>query len=125
MTIHSPVHLPAAVHSLPPLQTLLIGLTFFFSILLLRSSLKRKKHRRSVEDAHSNDNKDRIPGPYRLPFVGSLFVLRRFLGEAKHRCRLELAEKYGKIFSVAVANVNLVFLNDFELVKEAFVTKGV
>ena len=48
-----------------------------------------------------------------------------FLGEAKHRFRLELAEKYGKIFSVAVANVNLVFLNDFELVKEAFVTKGV
>ena len=65
------------------------------------------------------------PGPFRFPFVGSLSILPRFLSNVKrHQLNIDLARDYGRIFSFAFGKTNLVWLNDLETIKEAFITKG-
>ena len=74
--------------------------------------------------AKKNDSSS-IPGPFRLPPFGSIFVFSRFISvEGRHDFRVDLAKKYGEIYAVVVGKINLVFLNSPEVIKEAFVTKG-
>ncbi|KAG8191208.1 hypothetical protein JTE90_021945 [Oedothorax gibbosus] len=56
------------------------------------------------------------PGPYNLPIVGYL----PFLGSEPHEKMIQLAEKYGSIFSLRLGMSDVVVLADYDSVKEAF-----
>ena len=65
------------------------------------------------------------PGPFRVPYVGSVTIIPDFMSNKKrHQLLIDLARRYGNIFSLAVGQLNVVFLNDMETIKEAFVTKS-
>ena len=65
------------------------------------------------------------PGPWRWPILGSVSVIPAVISDVKrHQLRTVLAEKYGKILSFKIGSLNVVWLNDMETIKEAFVTKG-
>ena len=73
----------------------------------------------------STKSRKRIPGPFRLPIVGSISVLPAFLSNIKrHKIRVALAKQYGDICVVYLGKMPMVLLNDMRLIKEAFVTKG-
>ncbi|CAG2173422.1 unnamed protein product [Oppiella nova] len=55
-------------------------------------------------------------GPRGLPFVGYL----PFLGKKPHKDIAKLSDKYGSVFTLQLGVHNVVILNDWESVKEAF-----
>ena len=101
----------AKVQLLPTLPSLLMGLVGVLLIWLYRGPGK------------TNDSM--IPGPFRLPFFGSVFYLAAFLSnKRRHQMRVDLAEKYGKIYALHIGPIQMVHLNDVDLIKEAFITKA-
>ena len=57
------------------------------------------------------------PGPFGLPFLGYLPFLD---GKNPQKSMQELADKYGKIFSLQMGQVFCVVLSDLELIKILF-----
>ncbi|XP_040070115.1 cytochrome P450 2J4 [Ixodes scapularis] len=68
---------------------------------------------------HKTPSQSLPPGPWGLPLVGYLPFLRR----KQHVVFRDLAQKYGPIFSVRLGVVNVVILNNYESVQEAFSKK--
>ncbi|CAN7975270.1 unnamed protein product, partial [Ixodes persulcatus] len=68
---------------------------------------------------HKASRKSFPPGPWGLPLVGYLPFLRR----KQHVVFRDLAHKYGPVFSVRLGVVNVVILNSYESVQEAFSKK--
>ena len=65
------------------------------------------------------------PGPFRLPFIGSLFVFPLlFSDETREKLWTDLAKKYGKILHFQVGSLKIIWLNDLETIKDAFIGKG-
>ncbi|CAD5113206.1 DgyrCDS2393 [Dimorphilus gyrociliatus] len=60
------------------------------------------------------------PGPFTIPFFGSPARKNELVYETNKR----LAEKYGVIFSYWSGTQLKIFLNDYNLIKEAFVNRG-
>ncbi|XP_045203038.2 cytochrome P450 2U1-like [Mercenaria mercenaria] len=60
------------------------------------------------------------PGPYALPILGSVGFFRAFK-QRRHLVLSDLAEKYGNIFSVYAGTRLVVFLNGYDVIREAFV----
>ncbi|XP_013774211.1 cytochrome P450 2U1-like [Limulus polyphemus] len=60
------------------------------------------------------------PGPVGLPFVGYL----PFLGSEPHLTLRNLAEKYGDILSFSICGKTVVYLNNYEVIREAFLKRG-
>ncbi|CAK9303818.1 unnamed protein product [Gordionus sp. m RMFG-2023] len=61
------------------------------------------------------------PGPFGLPFIGYL----PFLGEKPHlKFTHYLSPKYGNVFSFKFGTKLTIVLNDWECVKEAYITNG-
>ncbi|KAL3067587.1 hypothetical protein OYC64_017335 [Pagothenia borchgrevinki] len=61
------------------------------------------------------------PGPWALPFLGDLL---RVSPTRFHLQIPEFAEKYGKIFSLRLFGGRIVFVYDYELVREVLIQKG-
>ncbi|XP_077989250.1 steroid 17-alpha-hydroxylase/17,20 lyase-like [Glandiceps talaboti] len=59
------------------------------------------------------------PGPCGLPLLGCVFSV----GRNPHKSFVNLAKKYGDIFSIKLGSHNIVVLNSIELVKEALLKK--
>ena len=57
------------------------------------------------------------PGPWGLPFVGSLLSL----GPNPHLTFLEMTKTYGKVFRMNLAGQRVVVVNGFDAVREALV----
>ena len=108
----------ARLQSLPTLQSFMVAAAFALSFMFILTSAKSRRQRHP-------DSAMPIPGPLRLPLFGSLFVLAKFINnKTRHQFRLDMAKEYGKIFAMYIANLTLVYLNDIDLIKEAFITKG-
>ena len=66
-----------------------------------------------------------LPGPYRIPYLGSVFVFSSFLSPLRrHKTQVDFAKYYGPICAIQVGKMQVVLLNSIEMVKEAFITKG-
>ena len=101
----------ARVHSLLTLQSALVAVITALSVWLYWMSNGKKT--------------PLLPGPFRIPYFGSISVLAQFLSnKSRHQLRVDLAKKFGKIYAIHVGKFQMVFLNELELIKEAFVTKG-
>lgn len=57
------------------------------------------------------------PGPWGLPVIGFL----PFVRGAKHNCFMELAKKYGGVFSTQMGNQLTVVISDYKLIRENLV----
>ncbi|XP_071959870.1 cytochrome P450 2U1-like [Antedon mediterranea] len=64
-----------------------------------------------------NSPKNLPPGPWGFPIIG---VAPR-LGKEAYRTFASWAKDYGSIFTIRIAGLNVVVLNDFEVAKEAFI----
>lgn len=92
------------------LQSLLVAVVAILSVFLLKIS---------------KSGKNPPPGPFSIPLFGSIFVLPGLLSPwRRHRSRVELALKYGKIYQFQMGKMKVVFLNEVALIKEAFISKG-
>ena len=61
------------------------------------------------------------PGPKSYPFVGGLLHLPKEVKEAKKRMQVWMKEEYGPVSSLQVMfNQVIVFVSDYELIKEVF-----
>ncbi|XP_077997346.1 cytochrome P450 2J2-like [Glandiceps talaboti] len=60
------------------------------------------------------------PGPWGLPLVGML----PFVGNDPAKIYMEMAEKYGDVFSIRLGGRLFVVLNGYDAVREAFVKNG-
>ena len=62
------------------------------------------------------------PGPWGLPIVGSLVGVARGIrrGVQPHELFMKYAAKYGPVFHLRILNKDVVVLNDYASVKEAF-----
>ncbi|XP_077993043.1 cytochrome P450 2J2-like [Glandiceps talaboti] len=60
------------------------------------------------------------PGPWGLPLVGML----PFVGKDPAKIYMEMAEKYGDVFSIRLGGRLFVVLNGYDAVREAFVKNG-
>ncbi|XP_077968910.1 cytochrome P450 2H2-like [Styela clava] len=67
-----------------------------------------------------NKRKCLPPGPTGLPLVGYI----PFMGNHPPRKYVELAKKYGPVFSVNIGSETYVILNDYESIQEALVKNG-
>uniref|UniRef100_A0A3B5A4V2 Cytochrome P450 2J6-like n=1 Tax=Stegastes partitus TaxID=144197 RepID=A0A3B5A4V2_9TELE len=61
------------------------------------------------------------PGPWALPIVGNIFSIDH---TKTHEDLLQLAEKYGDVYSLRTGQERVVVLNGLEVLKEALVTQG-
>lgn len=57
------------------------------------------------------------PGPWGIPVLGFLPFMRR----EKHNCFMDLAKKYGSVFSTRIGNQLTVVVSDYKLIRENFV----
>uniref|UniRef100_A0A8C1V1D6 Cytochrome P450 2J2-like n=1 Tax=Cyprinus carpio TaxID=7962 RepID=A0A8C1V1D6_CYPCA len=100
--------------STPPLQYLHLPvlfdfkslIIFFFVFLLLVDMIKNK------------NPSNFPPGPWPVPFLGTVFTKMDFRTMAK------LAEVYGKVFSLRVGSEKIVIISGYKMVKEALVTQN-
>ncbi|XP_067272973.1 cytochrome P450 2J2-like [Pseudorasbora parva] len=70
-----------------------------------------------IADIIKNKNPSNFPpGPWPLPFLGTIFTKMDF------RTMHELAEVYGKVFSLRVGSEKLVIVSGYKMVKEALIT---
>ena len=62
------------------------------------------------------------PGPRGLPLIGSIVAIVRGLrrGLQPHDIFTEYAAKYGPVFHLRILNKDMVVLNDYASIKEAF-----
>ncbi|XP_071491230.1 cytochrome P450 2J6-like [Diadema antillarum] len=60
------------------------------------------------------------PGPWGLPLVGSIFSL----GKQPHMTLMDMARKYGNVFTLNLAGQLVVVLNGYDTVREALVKKA-
>lgn len=60
------------------------------------------------------------PGPRGFPLVGSIFSL----GRNPHLTFMEMAKKYGDVFTINLAGQNVLVVNGFEAVREALVKQS-
>ena len=62
------------------------------------------------------------PGPWGLPIIGSILAIAREMrgGVEPHILFCKYAAKYGPVFHLKILNKNVVVLNDYASVKEAF-----
>lgn len=60
------------------------------------------------------------PGPWGLPLIGSIFSL----GKQPHLTLMDMAKKYGNVFTLNLAGQLVVVLNGYESVREALVKKA-
>lgn len=56
------------------------------------------------------------PGPWGIPVLGFL----PFMGREKHTCFMDLAKKYGAVFSTQMGNQLTVVVSDYKLIRENF-----
>lgn len=56
------------------------------------------------------------PGPWGLPVMGYL----AFIGHEKHTRYLELAKRYGSLFSARLGNQLTVVMSDYKMIRDAF-----
>lgn len=56
------------------------------------------------------------PGPWGIPVLGFLPFIRR----EKHNCFIDLAKKYGTVFSTRMGNQLTVVISDYKLIREYF-----
>lgn len=56
------------------------------------------------------------PGPWGIPVLGFLPFMRR----EKHNCFIDLAKKYGTVFSTRMGNQLTVVISDYKLIRENF-----
>ena len=75
---------------------------------------------------NNHDNGIRYPpGPFNFPFLGSIFLFPVAMSKTRrHQGHLDLARKYGEIYSYKIGSINVIMLNTVELIKEAFIGKG-
>ena len=93
-------------------QTLLIGVVVGLGICLSYLTSLRNKFAS-------------LPGPLCLPYFGSIFALPKMMSiTRKDRTLIEFAKRYGDLFAISIGETQLVFLNDLQLIKEAFISKG-
>ncbi|XP_077987458.1 cytochrome P450 1A1-like [Glandiceps talaboti] len=60
------------------------------------------------------------PGPWGLPFIGML----QFIGKDPEKVYMEMAEKYGDVFSIRLGGRLFIVLNGYDAVRESFVKNG-
>ena len=90
----------------------LIGITLTLAFLYLKNY-------------HGKSKNSLPPGPFRFPLVGSASILPKVLSNVeRHQLRIDLPKEYGNILSFGLGKINIVWLNDLESIKEAFITKG-
>nr|XP_060627549.1 cytochrome P450 2J2-like [Anolis sagrei ordinatus] len=89
--------------------SLKIVLVFFATFLIVADYVRRR---------HSRDFPQ---GPMPLPFLGNLFHLD---ATKPHLSIQKLADIYGNIFSLQLGNLQIVFLNGLELMKEVLIHQG-
>ncbi|KAK2835625.1 hypothetical protein Q5P01_016109 [Channa striata] len=61
------------------------------------------------------------PGPWQLPIVGNIFTVNH---NKAHENLMQLAARYGDVFSLRMGQTWVVVLNTFEILKEGLVTQG-
>lgn len=96
-------------------QTLLI---FFLTFILTISVVQWWRGRTSFKQKYPGCKLP--PGPRGFPLVGSIFSL----GRNPHLTFMEMAKKYGNVFTVNLAGQNVLVLNGFEAVREALVKQS-
>uniref|UniRef100_A0A8C5MSM2 Cytochrome P450 n=1 Tax=Leptobrachium leishanense TaxID=445787 RepID=A0A8C5MSM2_9ANUR len=84
---------------------LLIALAIFYLLNVLKTRTQNK-------------NKNFPPGPPTLPVIGNLHLIDI---KRPSRSLLELAKKYGSVFSIQMGSVKMVVLSGYETVKSALV----
>lgn len=63
-----------------------------------------------------NELRSLPPGPWGLPVIGYL----PFMGQVKHLDFMDLAKKYGSVFSAKMGNQLTVVISDYKLIRENF-----
>ncbi|XP_016457046.1 premnaspirodiene oxygenase-like [Nicotiana tabacum] len=91
----------------------LVSLLLFFSSLFVLVRLWRISKTR-------NQNKRLPPGPWRLPFIGSLHHL--IGGELPHRTLKNLAQKYGPLMYLQLGQVPTIIISSPRIAKEVLKT---
>uniref|UniRef100_A0A3B5K4K3 Cytochrome P450, family 2, subfamily N, polypeptide 13 n=1 Tax=Takifugu rubripes TaxID=31033 RepID=A0A3B5K4K3_TAKRU len=86
------------------------ALLLFISVLLLIGDYFRYKNPPNFP-----------PGPMSLPFVGSFFSVD---SKHPHNYFIQMAELYGKLFSIRLGSGKIVFACGYKMVKEAIVTQA-
>ncbi|KAK2907788.1 cytochrome P450 2J2-like isoform X2 [Channa argus] len=61
------------------------------------------------------------PGPWALPILGNIFTVNH---KKAHENLMQLAAKYGDVYSLRMGQMWMVVLNRFEILREALVTQG-
>ncbi|XP_015161140.1 premnaspirodiene oxygenase-like [Solanum tuberosum] len=88
----------------------LISISLFVFFLFLLKKLK---------NSNSQINKRLPPGPWKLPFVGSMFHM---VGGLPHRVLRDLAKKYGPIMHLQLGEVSLVVVTSPIMAKQVLKT---
>ncbi|KAK2907789.1 hypothetical protein Q8A73_008862 [Channa argus] len=61
------------------------------------------------------------PGPWALPILGNIFTVNH---KKAHENLMQLAAKYGDVYSLRMGQMWMVVLNRFEILREVLVTQG-
>ena len=62
-------------------------------------------------------------GPYSVPILGSVGFFKQYR-KRRHLHIEKVRKQYGDIFLVKAGNQNVVFLNGYDVIREAFVTQS-
>lgn len=80
----------------------------FFLVFLIGFIFSRKK-------------KHLPPGPFTIPYVGSVGFLKKLPSSRPQEVFTEEARRHGPIFKFNIANQTFIVINSFELIQEALV----
>ncbi|XP_077999480.1 cytochrome P450 2U1-like [Glandiceps talaboti] len=94
-------------------STVLVFITTFLIILTWSQSKSRSGQK-------IDRNLKLPPGPKGLPILGNLLSL----GTNPHLTFIEMAKKYGNVFTIKIASESIVVLNGYQAVKDALVKKS-
>ena len=73
----------------------------------------------------SSKNKRLPPGPFQFPVLGSVFIFKDFVDSVRrHPLKISLPKIYGKLISFRIGGTTVIWINDLDTIKEAFITKG-
>ncbi|PKU74075.1 Premnaspirodiene oxygenase [Dendrobium catenatum] len=99
-----------------PLFPSILVIVVFPSFLLILLNIYSKKH--SFQGVIQNTKLP--PGPWKLPFFGSIHHL--ITGEQTHHRFYRLAQKYGPLFNIKLGNVNFVVASSSSTAREVLNT---
>ncbi|XP_006822041.1 cytochrome P450 2U1-like [Saccoglossus kowalevskii] len=100
----------------PDIRTVLVFITTF----LLTFVYMRPKTSSDTERDISRRKARMPPGPTGIPVFGNLFSL----GNNPHLTFIEMAKKYGNVFTIKLGSESIVVLNGFQAVRDALVKQG-